>query len=226
MRFLPLLCLSCGLAAARMPMLAVMPFDARGVDSNAVRLIEDAVADGLTRTGKVRLLERGQMSSILKEQGFQQSGACDGEQCAVQMGKLLGVEQSILGSVGLVGKTYVLNARLIDVGTGEVKLTSQRRMVGEIDKVLTDLVPQAVSDLTGTAPEQGPNAAKSDAGKEPGSKAWVWWTLGGVAVAGGAAAALLLAGKETAAPAAPASSGGDAANATVPFDYTWIPAGN
>lgn len=208
---------------AKAPMVAVMPFQARGVDSNAVRMIEDAVADGLTRTGRVRLLERGQMSSILKEQGFQKSGACDGEQCAVQMGKLLGVEQGVLGSVGLVGKTYVLNARLIDVGTGEVRATSQRRLVGEIDKVLTDLVPQSVADLTGSA-EGASGSASAPASKDESrssSNAWVWWTLGGVAVAGGAVAALLLTGNKDA-----SASGNGGTTRTGSLDFTWISTGN
>jgi len=183
-------------AQGRTPTAAVMPLQARSIDSNSVRVLEDALTDGLIRSGKLRMMERSQMATVLKEQGFQKSGACDGNECAVQIGKLLGVERSVIGSVGLLGKTYVINARLIDIATGEVITSSQRSVAGEIDKALTDLIPATVADLTGTSP-----AAKAATGSEPApenksSHAWIWWTAGGLAVAGGAAAALFLAGSK------------------------------
>lgn len=180
------------LASAKAPTAAIFPFAARGVDSNSTRILEDALADGLLKTGKMRLLERSQMSTVLKEQGFQKSGACDGEECAVQMGKLLGIEQGVVGSVGLLGRTWVMNARIINVGTGEVVRTTQRSLSGEIDKALTDLIPAVVSDLTDTPKTSGSANSEPAKTEVKSSNAWIWWTLGGVAVAGGTAAAILL----------------------------------
>jgi curli biogenesis system outer membrane secretion channel CsgG len=91
-RTLALLCLLAGLSLAQVPSAAVFPLEPRGVDSNSTRIIEDALSDGLMRTGKMRLLERSQMKTIMQEQGFQQSGTCDGSECAVQVGKVLGVQ--------------------------------------------------------------------------------------------------------------------------------------
>jgi hypothetical protein len=190
-----------------------MPLLVRGLDSNAVRVMEDALTNGLIRTGKYRIMERSQMSTILTEQGFQSSGACDGEQCAVQIGKLLGVERSLIGSVGLLGKTYVLNVRMIDISTGEAIATSQRSFVGEIDKALTEMIPQTVSDLTADSKEAAAESGKS-------SHAWIWWTAGGLAAAGGAAAAvLLLSGGSS-------SGGGTPATNTGSVRFTWLPEGN
>lgn len=181
-------------AQDRAPLVAVMPLQTRGVDSNATRILEDAIADGLVGTGEVRLMERAQMNQVLAEQGFQESGSCDQSECAVQMGKLLGVERAVVGSVGLLGKTYVINTRVVDIGSGEVLKSSQQRLTGEIDQVLSDLVPKVVADLTRTgspAPVATPTPAPAPVVEES-SSSWIWWTLGGVAVAGGAAAAALL----------------------------------
>lgn len=212
--------------AAQVPSAAVFPMQARGVDSNSVRIIEDALANDLLKTGKLRLLERSQMESILKEQGFQETGACDASECAVKVGKLLGIENAVVGSLGLLGRTWVLNARLIDIGTGELLVASQRSLTGEIDKVLTELVPNVTADLTRTSSAAGkttPEPTKDDGKFESSSSAWVWWTLGGVAVVGGGvAAALLLMGDDKGSdPAAPpASQPEQPADNTVPVKVT------
>lgn len=200
-----------GLAASqeRAPLVAVMPLQTRGVDSNATRILEDAIADGLVGTGTMRLMERAQMNQVLAEQGFQESGTCDQSECAVQVGKLLGVERAVVGSVGLLGKTYVINTRVVDIGSGEVLRSSQQRLTGEIDQVLADLVPKVVADLarsgnSGSAPVAKTTPAPAPAVEES-SSGWIWWTLGGVAIAGGAAAAalVLLASPSEATPPAP-----------------------
>jgi hypothetical protein len=212
------LCLP-ALVAAAVPVAAVFPMQARGLDTNSTHIVEDALSDGLIRTRTVRLLERSQMKSILNEQGFQKSGACDGSECAIQMGKLLGVEKGVIGSLGLLGKTYVVNARLIDIGTGEVLATSQRSVNGQIDNVLTDLVPQVVADLTRTSKKDAPASAPVSEAGSGKSHAWAWWTAGGLVVVGGAAAAVLLSGKSS-------GSGGNNGNngtgdQTGSLTFTW-----
>lgn len=200
-----LACLISGIVRAEVPSAAVFELEPRGVDSNSTRIIEDALSDGLMRSGKMRLLERSQMKTILQEQGFQQSGACDGSECAVQVGKVLGVQRGIIGSVGKIGRKWVLNARMIDVETGEMLATSQRSLAGEEDQVMTDLVPEVVADLTAEK-RQAKKVEPAAGDSTKASSGWVWWTLGGVAVlGGGAAAALLLMGDDGGSPAAPNS---------------------
>lgn len=223
--FACLLALAC-VTMAKSPTAAIFPLSARGVDSNSTRILEDALADALAKTGKIRLLERSQMSSILKEQGFQKSGACEAEQCAVQMGKLLGIEQGVIGSIGLLGKTWVLNARTIDIGTGEVLKTTQRSLSGEIDKVLTDLIPATARDLTNTTGTSDKQTSSPSSTEVKSSSSWLWWTLGGVAVAGGAAAAVILAtGSKSPAASNPGTDNGGTSESGA-LDFTWIPAGN
>ena len=59
------------------------------------------------------------MVEILKEQGFQQTG-CVSNECVVEIGALLGVQQMISGSIGRVGETYTIDIELISVQTGEI----------------------------------------------------------------------------------------------------------
>lgn len=133
------------------PLLAVLPFEGKKVDADEVAIISEALASDLMRTGRVRVMERGQMDKILKEQGLQSSGLCDGGECAVEMGRLLGIDQMVVGSVGQLGRTYIISARLVSVATGEVIRSSSRSQQGAIDRMLTELVPRVAQDLVGEA---------------------------------------------------------------------------
>jgi TolB-like protein len=177
-------------------MVAVTALQARGVAESDAAVFTETLADVLLRSGKVRVMERSQMDKILAEQGFQQAGACDTAECAVQMGRLLGIERIVVGSVGKVGETYSLSVRMVDVGTGEVLSSSRRNHRGAIDDVLDRVVPEVGRELIGSRDTRSGTSggpAPQVEGERP-SKAWLWWTLGGVAVAGGAATAVLLMG--------------------------------
>jgi len=205
------------LVKARIPVVAVATLESKGVGVNEAGVIADDLASKLQQSGKFRVMERSQMQQILKEQNFQQSGSCDQGQCAVEMAKLLGIDRIVIGSVGLVGSTYALNLRLVDVATGEALRTSARNRKGTIDDVLTDLVPEAVADLSAPGTDAAPASALQAVAQE--SKASVWpWVLGGVAVAGaGTAAAILLSGSSSSTPAAAPSTSGTGNN----LKFTW-----
>ncbi|MFC1681254.1 hypothetical protein ACFL1S_05645, partial [Pseudomonadota bacterium] len=81
-------------------------------------------------------IDRSSMETVLKEQGFQQMG-CSTDECAVEMGQMLGAEEIIVGSIGLIGSTYSINVRQIDVESGKIIHTASRDFRGEIDYVLT-----------------------------------------------------------------------------------------
>lgn len=172
---------------AVVPMVAVLPLTSATLDKGALDGLSNSLGSELLQTGKFRVMERSQMDQILKEQGFQQSGVCDADQCALEMGKLLSVDQLVLGSVGKVGNTYTLNARLVKVGTGEVVRSASRNSNAAMDALLTVVVPEVAKDLAQVS--------------KPSR--WGWWVAGGALVAGSATAAVLLMnGSSSPAPAA------------------------
>ena len=182
-------------ASPRLPVVAISELDSKGVVASEVGVIAENIAVKLQQSGKFRIMERSQISQILREQNFQQSGACDGSECAVQIGKLLGIDRIVVGSVGRVGSTYSLNLRMVDVSTGEAVRTTARNRKGSIDDVLTDLVPLAAADL-------------AEVGGERKAAIWPWVAGGAVAVGGvGIAAAVLLVGGNSSSGAVPASDG-------------------
>lgn len=208
--FVVLLSLSIGAAAEApsVPTVAVMPFTGRSLDTNALEAITSALGSDLLNAGKFRVMERSQMDAILKEQSFQQSGACDGAECAVEVGKLLAVDHMVVGTVGKVGELYVVTTKLVKVQTGEVLQSVTRTSQACIEAIVTDILPQLAHELSGiqdASPIKSTTACSHHspgdsivpagapvASSSGGSTHWGWWVAGGAVVAGGATAAVLL----------------------------------
>jgi len=218
-------------AEPKLPLIAVMPLAAQGVDAASGLVVTDALSDQLLAEGKVRVMERSQMEKILKEQGFQQSGVCDGTDCALAAGKLLAIDRMVVGSLGKLGESFTLSVRVVDVATGEVLGSARRMRKGAIDDVIADLLPLVTKDLafqkqkkgaSETADATGVKAPQPQQPANPrpaeesskSSHAWAWWTAGGVVVAGGAVAALLLNGKSSTPAGTPAAT-------SVSLDASW-----
>jgi len=107
----------------------------------------------------IRVMERAQMDVILKEQGFQQSGACNTQECLVQMGQLLGVDKIIVGNIGKLGSTFVINARIIELRTGQIEKMSSKECDCAVEKLLPVMKALAV-DLCGiTVVSQSPSSS-------------------------------------------------------------------
>jgi TolB-like protein len=128
--------------------------NASGVSSGETEVISDRLRSELFNTGKVNVMERDQMQEILKEQGFQQSGACTNEACMVEIGQLLGVEQLITGSLGKVGSMFLVNLRVIDVKTAKIMKVVSVDIKGDLDEVVTKLPGVASQLVASEAPPQ------------------------------------------------------------------------
>ena len=185
---------------------AVMDMEPKGVPENEVSALSDRLRTELFRTGAFDVMERGKMQDVLKEQGFQQSGACNTDACAVEIGQMIGVQKIIGGSLGRVGKTYTVNLRMIDVKTGRIERSVTEDYTGEIDKLLTSTMKTVAYTLANSVATDQKAEKKQDqkAEKKPSAQAMPkpasegkplykkWWFWGGIGLlgAGGAAAAL------------------------------------
>ena len=106
------------------------------------------------------------MESILTEQGFQMSG-CTSTECAVEAGKLLGVQKMIGGSVGKLGSLYNLSIRIIDVETGRIEKTESKRHEGSIEQLL-DLIKQIGYELSETSVQESADIKLQDEQSQKG----------------------------------------------------------
>jgi len=136
---------------------AVMDLQASGIDQSAIIGLSDRLRQELLNTGRFDVMERNRMDSILKEQGLQQSGACNTTECVVQMGQILGVERMLSGSIGKVGRIYTLSLQMVDIQTGRIMMSKSEDCDCPIEKVLTQSVPNIALKMAGLSPDQKPD---------------------------------------------------------------------
>lgn len=154
-------------AGARQVQVAVNDLVPRGVAPTDVEILGDRLRAELLATGAVRVMERSQMDQILKEQAFQQSGACEGGECAVQIGKLLAVDRMVVGSVGRIGELYTVQLRILDVGTGEIVFGANQDHAGRIEGLLSKVVPDLARRL---AAAMATDSSRSDGSLVPAAR--------------------------------------------------------
>ena len=104
---------------AELPAVAILNIEARAVNQTDAVLATDFIGEALVKSGKFIVIERENMEKILQEQKFQLSG-CTTEECAVKAGKLLNVQQMLLGSLNRTGDKYYISLRLINVEEGTI----------------------------------------------------------------------------------------------------------
>jgi len=194
-------------ANQRLATAAVLDLAANGVSETDVSSLSERMRYEMFRTGVFNMMERGKMQDILKEQGFQQTGACNTDACAVEVGQLIGVEKMVAGSLGRVGKTYTVILRLIDVRTGKVEHSVAQDYEGAIDKLMTEVL-RSVAIQMAFAVKNGQQAMAPGALpapiKRPFYAKWWFWTGLGTAAAGTVAAVLM--GKDDGSGATPADT--------------------
>ncbi len=168
--FALLLVLAGGLAAQSTPdkktPVAVMTLRGSGISETDAKFLTERLVIELQRAGVFEVMERDKMDEILREQGFQQTGACDETACLVEAGRLLPVEKIIGGSVGKVGVVFSAQIRMIDLMTGKVEKTATRDYKGELEHLLTVGMRESAEELSGKRAQQTQAAAPAAAGQD------------------------------------------------------------
>lgn len=140
---------------ARKTTLSVMDLTYSNIPATEAKLLGDALLSEITDTKVYQVVERSQRDEILREQGFAQSGACDETSCLIEAGKLLAVQKMVGGSIGKIGKNWVINIRVVDVLTGQVEKAFTKYYKGSVDQLLLNMRESGweIALMTGVTPE-------------------------------------------------------------------------
>jgi hypothetical protein len=133
---------------ATRPNIAVIPFVGdKNMTPEQLNFITGKFSGELLATKAFTLLDRGKMDFILKEQGFQQSGACNSSECQVQMGQLLGVDNIVAGNIVKFGPEYAFRIDYIDVASGQIVQTVEVSKEGDLYQVYKFICSQGAQKL-------------------------------------------------------------------------------
>ncbi len=131
-----------------MPTLAIVDFEGIGVSAQEARVLTNRLGTQMVQIGRYQVIERGQMEQILQEQDFQLTG-CISNECAVEIGQLIGAQQMLAGSFGKLGTAYTIDMRIIDVETGRILKTTSYDIEGSINRLLSEGLEEAVRRIAG-----------------------------------------------------------------------------
>lgn len=173
--------------ASRLPRIAILDLTttSQQVGRGDLGALSSRLETEFQKTERFQVLERRNMSAILQEQGFQQSGAC-GSDCQVQVGQILGVERIVVGEVTKVDKILTLNLKMIDVGTGANLRSHALDIKGGMDALLRGGAWEMAQIFSGK------KVPASDRSVLTAEKQHVWpWVVAGTVVVAGATVAVV-----------------------------------
>ena len=128
--------------------IAILDFEGIGVSAEEARVLTNRLGTHMVQLGRYQVIERGQMEQILTEQDFQMTG-CTSNECAVEIGQLIGAQQMLAGSFGKLGTAYTIDMRIIDVATGRILKTTSYDIEGSINRLLSEGLAEAVKRIAG-----------------------------------------------------------------------------
>jgi len=146
--FLPLF--GCGSSANVAPKpklnIGLLPFEARaGIQPGEAESVGDLFSAALQKTGRFVVVERQQLTAVLKEQGFQATQ--EDNAGMARAGKVLAIRKIVSGSLGKLGSSYVFHIKMIDVETSSVDLALSQPYDDDLDEIADDFIPEIVNQI-------------------------------------------------------------------------------
>ena len=134
--------------------LAVLDLKANGVSEVEAIGLSDKLRSHISRLiqnsvqikDRYELIERTQMGKIFDQFEIQNTG-CVSDSCAIEFGKMLQANRIVIGTVSLIGQTYSIIARIVDIESGKTIGSADRQYKGAIDDVLISVITQIGNEL-------------------------------------------------------------------------------
>jgi hypothetical protein len=161
--------------------IGILNLDAKGVSEVEAEVLSEKLRSHITqlvqsptfaaRSDKDRydVIERQDMDRIFEQFDIQNTG-CVTDSCAIEFGKMLQADRILQGTIGKVGDTYSVSARIVSVETTRTIANTDRQYRGSIDNVLNTVIPLIGDDLI--------------LGRQQKKSKKMWYIVAGVLVAG------------------------------------------
>jgi TolB-like protein len=131
--------------------IAVLPFESKdiGRELGTIDLLDKLVA-AFVNTNRFKVIERAQLEKILAEQKLGMTGIIDAS-TAAQIGKGIGVDAVVVGSITQASNAVTIDARLIDTETAAILTARDAFSSGlslqNLSQMLADLTQRIKADL-------------------------------------------------------------------------------
>jgi iron complex outermembrane receptor protein len=126
--------------------IGVMEITGVGLPQEKADVIADIIAEHISKLGDVRVVSKADISSMLNLEKQKRLAGCTDKECFAEIAGVLGMPWMITGNVSILGKSIILNLKLIDVRNAYVAGRATRRIKGDVDDLLDEL-PEATDEL-------------------------------------------------------------------------------
>ena len=136
--------------------IAFLGFNARDIPPSGVDILAELVRNELVISRQYRVIDRDNTDTLLKEAEFQLSDLTD-QESVVSVGNLLGVEKVITGTIGQLGKLYLITLKILDVETGVIDRVVTEEYVGVMEDLRKPvrIAVQKLLDIEGIEVDRG-----------------------------------------------------------------------
>ena len=143
--FLFLICFST-ILMAQIQTIAVLDLEAKGIGQVEASLMTDRIRSELVNVSKYVVVDRSNLDEVFKEQRFQLSGFTS-EQYAIEVGKILGVQNMLAGSIGKIGDSYTIHLQILNVELSAITQSTSYDYAGDLEYFLQEGLRNALNRL-------------------------------------------------------------------------------
>lgn len=118
------------------PRIAVMDFQATGVEKSLAQNLTDIMTVELKQFENVEVISRQDIAAMLTFEAVKQDFGCEDDTCFMEIGAALGVGFLVVGNVGQIENTYILGLKVIDIRNSKIIGREQENFVGPADGLL------------------------------------------------------------------------------------------
>lgn len=129
---------------------AVLPFEANEKAANLTASVTEKLITQLVNLRRFRVIERGAIEQVMKEQAFNLSGMVD-EDSAIEVGKIVGADVIVMGRINIEIGFGKVSARGVDIETGETIVAKEASAgntnIEHIEKLVESVAVMIYNDL-------------------------------------------------------------------------------
>ncbi|NOY68541.1 MAG: hypothetical protein GXP53_03485 [Deltaproteobacteria bacterium] len=158
-------------ASLNKPVCAVLTFhpDIKSAEHYESRYITNRYSTLLEQLDLYDVLSPDKVVERLKDSKWQMVDTCNGKECALEAGRIIGVDYIIYGVLGHIGKLYSMDTTLMDVKSSKIIANATTDFEGSRNDFANEAPPKNIRELLGIStnpPEWGKILAENTPEKE------------------------------------------------------------
>ena len=159
------------------PTVAVFSFEQEGLQQEDYEMFMELLKSELQNSKAIIIVDQNQIDEVILEKNYQ-NRECKSQDCGIEIGKLIGIKNIIVGSLNQVADTCKIQAQLVNVIEGETEKSVEKTHIGDINEILPK-IEIAAWELANLEPTQDMLSAAGllteDLEEKPNDSRWPMW---------------------------------------------------